>query len=623
MKNSNFVNFTQAQLNNGFWYDRVLLNATTTVKSVMEQFENSGRFDALRFNFLKNGKRPHFFYDSDVAKWIEAVAYLAELKVEGIGEYLAVCEELIDCMEKAQREDGYLNSYFQQIEPDKIFKDRSCHELYCAGHLIEAAIAYSRATGKDKFLHIMERCCDCIYKAFISEKTASFTTPGHEEIELALLLLYEYTNNEKYLEMAGFFLENRGKEKPWKPLYDIYTEYGAQDDTDIYNLHFANGHSVRALYLYTAIADYARITDNPKLFNNLEDVFYDIINKKMYVTGGVGSTSIYEGFTLPYDLPNTTAYAESCCAIAMLMFIGRMRKINKNSDYGDTIERVLYNSLLSSTSLDGKAFFYENAMEIALEEHDREIGAPKNKRERRHPITERVEVFWCSCCPPNICRIFPQISGYIAVEDDNLTVEQYIPSRINSTFGEICILGDYVNQGKITVKSENYRGNRIDFRIPKWCKKLDVALNGENIKVDGCNGYFSLEVNESFTVDIDFNIQNRFVAANPNVTANLGRVALMRGPMVYCIEGVDNGDRLNKIEIDTEQLSKATMIEEFNGYYSITLPAYRMEESDIDDLYFSCENVKYKPVNVKFIPYFAFANRGESDMQVWVRKHIK
>ena len=297
----------------------------------------------MRFNYLKNGKKPHFYYDSDVAKWIEAIAYLIIKDSDSMTEQEAFCDELIDAMEKAQRDDGYLNSTHQQIDPHLIFKIRDRHELYCAGHLIEAAIAYHIATGKDKFLKIMERNAECIYRAFISEKTAAFTTPGHEEIELALFKLYRHTKNPRYFEMAKFFLEARGN--PNEQYVYKNNRFGTQDDTDIYNLKEANGHSVRALYFYSGIADLALVTGNIALIDNLNSVFDDIAQRKMYITGGVGSTRHGEGFTVPYDLPNNSAYSESCCAIAMMLFASRMRKIEKKAKFGHVMERVLYKDI--------------------------------------------------------------------------------------------------------------------------------------------------------------------------------------------------------------------------------------------------------------------------------------
>ncbi|MBQ7335095.1 MAG: glycoside hydrolase family 127 protein [Clostridia bacterium] len=617
MNQHRFVPFSNVKLNRGFWKDRYELNKTVSVQNVRLRFEDSGRFDAMRFNYLKNGRKPHYFFDSDVAKWMEAVAYLIEKDPDSMRAHEALCEELIDCMEKAQRPDGYLNSEHQQIEPENIFKDRGHHELYCAGHLIEAAVAYHKATGRDRFLKIMERYCDCIERAFITEKTAAFVTPGHEEIELALYKLYRHTGNEKYKQMAEFFLINRGTDYvEYKNV--SYNPYSAQDDVDIYHLKDANGHSVRALYLYSGIADMALENGDETLYQNLEQVFEDITERKMYITGGVGSTRVYEGFTVPYDLPNHTAYTESCCAIAMMLFASRMRRIARKAKYGHLMERVLYNSMLSSTSLDGKSFFYENPLEIALEEYDREVAALPKFRERL-PITQRVEVFSCSCCPPNINRFFAELGSYICVEEgDSICVEQYISSDLKTAFGNLSIFEQYALDGKATLSSEDYTAGKITVRIPEWSRGVRAELNGKAVVPTICDGYAYFEVEKNFTLALDFCIAPMFVAANPRIRADVGRVALVRGPVVYCLEKADNGAHLNQITVDTADLEKVVVTDDFHHLYSISMPAYR--DALQDRLYFAAEEAKSTPVTVKFIPYFAFANRGESDMLVWVRK---
>ena len=583
-----------------------------------KRFEESGRFDALRFNYAETGKKPHIFFDSDVAKWIEAVAYLIETDPVGMREHEELCEELIDCMERAQREDGYLNSEHQQVSPHLIFSNRDRHELYCAGHLIEAAIAYHRATGRDRFLKIMERYCDLIERVFLKENSAGFMTPGHEEIELALIKLYRHTKKEKYLNLARFFLEKRGNNEKDKPIYEDNL-FGSQDDVDIRHLESANGHCVRALYLYSGIADLAAEMNDSLLFENLEKVFSDITNGKLYITGGVGSTPTTESFTVPYDLPNRTAYTESCCAVAMMMFASRMRRLSKQAKYGHLCERVLYNAMLSSTSLDGKSFFYENPLEIALEEYGREVAVP-SRQHARLPITQRVEVFSCSCCPPNINRFFAHLGDYICVDEgDSLCIEQYISSKLHTAYGNLNITEEYAREGKARIVGTDYTAKTISLRVPQWCKKLTAILNEKPITPEIRDGYAYFEVNRDFIIDLDFGISLSLVSANPRVRDNVGRVALLRGPVVYCIEGVDNGERLNRIEVSTDAPDNAIESPDFHGLYSVTLPALRFKENSA--LYFDASENAYESIRIKCIPYFAFANRGESDMLVWIRRH--
>ncbi len=617
MKTVAFIPFQSVNLTNGFWKDRFDLNKNVSVANVRKRFEESGRFDALRFNYATTGKKPHFFYDSDVAKWMEAVAYLLEKDPKAMREHEALCEELIDCMERAQRPDGYLNSEHQQISPHLIFRNRDRHELYCAGHLIEAAIAYHKATGRDRFLKIMERYCDLIERVFLVEDSAGFVTPGHEEIELALIKLYRHTKKEKYLSLARFFLQMRGNNKKDKPIYEDNL-FGSQDDVDIRHLESANGHCVRALYLYSGIADLAAEMDDALLFENLEKVFSDITNGKMYITGGVGSTPTTESFTVPYDLPNRTAYTESCCAVAMMMFASRMRRLSKQAKYGHLCERVLYNAMLSSTSLDGKSFFYENPLEIALEEYGREVAVPRSQHARL-PITQRVEVFSCSCCPPNINRFFAHLGDYICVDEgDALCVEQYISAELNTPHGTLIITEDYAREGKARIIGRGYTAGMISLRVPEWCRKLTAVLDGESVAPEIRDGYAYFSVGEEFSLDLDFGISLSFVSANPCVRENVGRMALLRGPVVYCIEGIDNGARLNRIEVSTDALSNATEAPDFHGLYSVMLPALRLKESSA--LYFDASESATEEIQIKCIPYFAFANRGKSDMLVWMRR---
>ena len=618
MKTVDFIPFQSVRLTDGFWKNRSDLNKNISLSNVRKRFEETGRFDALRFNYHKNGKKPHYFFDSDVAKWMEAVAYLLEQDPESMREHEALCEELIECMERAQRDDGYLNSEHQQIDPHLIFSNRDRHELYCAGHLIEAAIAYHKATGRDRFLKIMERYCDLIERVFLIENSAGFMTPGHEEIELALIKLYRHTQNEKYLRMARFFLEMRGNNEKDKPIYED-NRFGSQDDVDIRHLESANGHCVRALYLYSGVADLAAETDDSLLFDNLEKVFADITSGKMYITGGVGSTPTTESFTVPYDLPNRTAYTESCCAVAMMMFASRMRRLSKQAKYGHLAERVLYNAMLSSTSLDGKSFFYENPLEIALEEYGREVAVPR-RQHMRLPITERLEVFGCSCCPPNINRFFAHLGDYICVDEGNsICIEQYISAELNTPYGKLTITESYAKDGKARIVGCDYTAQTISLRVPEWCKALTVTLDGKSITPEVRNGYAYVSVCKDFTLDLDFGISLSFVSANPMVRDNAGRMALMRGPVVYCIEGIDNGTRLNRIEVSTTALADAVEELDFHGLYSVSLPALRLKEKA--SLYFDADESATESIRIKCIPYFAFANRGKSDMQVWIRRH--
>ena len=617
MKIGNFVSFRDVKLEDGFWQKKYDLNKNVSIFSVRDRFEETARFDAMRFNYLKTGKKPHIFYDSDVAKWVEGVAYIMEHDRESMKENEKLIDEMVDALAEAQREDGYLNSYHQQIEPEKIFKIRNNHELYCCGHFIEAAIAYHHATGKRKLLDIMEKYVDCIIRAFVTEKTADFATPGHEEIELALYKLYRYTGEKKYADLAKHFLTRRGVAEEDRGYYDLKHSYATQDNADIYSLREAVGHSVRALYFYSAITDLLQEEGDVRLKSSLDSVWRDIVDGKMYITGGVGSTHRYEGFTLPYDLPNMGAYSESCCAIAFIMWAMRMRVVERNAEYGHVIERIAYNNLISPVSLDGKGFFYENPLEIAKEDYGREVACTPENREHL-PIRQRVEVFNCSCCPPNINRWFAELGETACFDEDITYIEQYISCTANGKYGAIRIKENYAVDGKAEISSVNYTAGKIAVRIPEWCTTYTAVLNGKRVNGASEKGYAYFEVDEKFTLSLDFNIAPVFISANANVRANAGRVALCYGPLVYCLEGVDNGDRLNKISVDVDELSGAKIYSDFHGFNSIEMRGYRDEDNG--KLYFNAKEKRAKEVTLKFIPYYAFANRGDTDMLVWVRE---
>jgi DUF1680 family protein len=296
-----------------------------------------------------------------------------------------------------------------------------------------------------------------------------------------------------------------------------------------------------------------------------------------------------------------------------------MRRIAKKAKYGHLMERVLYNSMLSSTSLDGKAFFYENPLEIALPEYNREVASKPSHRERL-PITQRLEVFGCSCCPPNINRFFGEFASYLCVDDgDGLCIEQYVASDLQTPYGTLRIREQYAIDGKAEISSENYTAKTLSFRIPEWCRRVTATLDGKETELCITDGYATVEVNAAFALALDFHIAPYFVASNPNVRADVGRVALCYGPVVYCLEKADNGERLNRIEIATDAVAQAKYELDFHHLYSITLPAYRL--GDNKSLYFDAAEQSLDSITAKFIPYYAFANRGENDMLVWVRRH--
>lgn len=611
LKNIRFENVT---FDGGFWKLRYDLNRNVSLTSVYKRFEETGRFDALRFNYEKGLKPyPHFFFDSDVAKWIEAVAYLIE-KNGGYEKEQKIIDELVLKMGENQTKNGYLNSHFIQIRPDGIFSDRDMHELYQAGHLIEAAVAYDKATGKHDFLNIMKKYVDCIEQAFVVQKTAAFITPGHEEIELALLRLFNYTENKKYLDLALYFINERGKQNESKNA--LYNDVYYQSDMPVRDFTEAKGHAVRAAYLYVAMSEAYLATGDKRLLDACMRVFEDIVGGKMYVTGGIGSSAKGEAFTVAYDLPNLEAYSESCAALGLELFALSMQQTALDHRFQDVIERVMYNNMLSSTSLDGKAFFYENPLEVHLADINKETSLREEARTHL-PIAERLEVFDCSCCPPNINRLFARVGDFFFSEYGNaLVVNQYADLTLKTDKIILKSSTAYPADGVINYTLKNCRYDAILLRKPEWCDSY--VISGANY--DEKDGFIYIRGVSSdekrFTVD--FKLSAYFVEANPRVRADNGRVALCYGPVVYALEQIDNPCELNALTVDVNaEININGKVKLGEALPELTVNGFA--DGNFSTLYRKAK-CKTTPVTLKFRPFYAFANRGKCDMLVWVRK---
>jgi len=609
------VDFADIRLSKGFWLNRHNINADVSIGAVRDRFADT-RFDALKFEWEEGKEKPHIYYDSDTAKWIEGVAYVLAVNRQKHRELEKYVDDLIKYIVKNQADNGYFNSYFQQVEPDMVFKRRDDHELYCAGHLIEAAVAYYQATGKTVLLKAMERYCEFIHKTFIKDKSAGFVTCGHEEIELALVRLYELTGKRMYKELADFFVYNRGAND-----LDVFCTFAnsryAQDNAPARELMSAEGHAVRAVYFYSAMADLARINEDKELKDACDRLYDDITKTKMYITGGIGSARAGESFTVSYDLPNLTAYTETCAGIGLVMFCQRMLKLELNSDYADTVERVLYNAFPVSISLDGKRFFYENPLEITLKEKGKETSMLDGHRPTLPPHT-RFEKFGCSCCPPNINRFAASVGGLIwSNTDDCLYLNQYIASSTNK-FGKIEIKTKYPVDGKVTVKAEEYPFNKLAFRIPGWCKKYTIKLDGQSVVTEPRQGYAIIDTPKSdFELKIAFDIIPEFIECHPEVRDNASKVCLISGPVVYCLEEIDNGANLHAVLVDKKTKPKGTFDPVF-GLKTYTCQGFRRRVSALDGLYNQSYNIE--KTELRFIPYYAFGNRGDSDMLVWINR---
>lgn len=600
----NNIEFSDVKITGGYWKARQDINRSVTLKAVYDRFNETGRFEALKCD-LRDGDTniPHIFWDSDVAKWIEGASYI--LHSEKNDQAVEIIENAIDLIIKNSDENGYFNSHFLVAEKENRFRLRECHELYCAGHLIEAAVAYYELTGKDRFLNAVKKYADYIERAFKIDNTAAFITPGHPEIELALVRLYKATGEKRYIELAKYFIDKRGNCDEPGIYTDWANEYYSQDEIPVRERKTAEGHCVRALYLMCAAADIAYIYKDNDLKTACERFFDSIVNKRMYITGGVGSSNMGESFTIDYDLPNRTAYAETCAAISLAMFAERMLKFGADSRYSDIIERTMYNGIMSGISLDGKSFFYENPLEI---DPDFNNINTSTKVKERFPITQRVEVFDCSCCPPNIMRFVASISGLIYGFDDNTVyINQYINSEGDVNGIKIRQKTDYPNNGKITVRC-NSNKKQIAFRIPCWCKSFNI-----NKKYSIKNGYAYVDLDSEENIELELDMPVRIISANRRIHSDAGRIAVMRGPVVYCAEGIDNGADIKSIALPAESVFELAESEFLLPI--LKTDAYRPFESD--SLYYEAVD-DYEKIPLTLIPYYAFANRGESEMQVWL-----
>ena len=592
MKNFTRKNVT---LTGGYLFEKQELNRKVTVNSVYDRFKETGRIDAFKFEYKVGDEIvPHIFWDSDVAKWMEGAAYiLAKHKDEALEARL---DELVELIKKNQGEDGYFNVYFTVVEPTKRFTDRSKHELYCAGHLMEAAVAISECLGKRDMLECMERYADYIYKIFVEEGSAEFMTPGHEEIELALIKLYEHTNKKKYLDLAKFFIDARGDK-------EVTTHY-SQTHLPVRKQTEAVGHCVRAMYLYTGMASLAKHTDDIELRNACRTLFADTTEKKMYVTGGLGSTNIGEAFTTPYDLPNDGAYTETCAGIGLMFFAHAMQELENNSKYADAIERVLYNGVLSGLSADGISFFYENPLEINLSEHfETHLG------KRRFPANRRVECFHCSCCPPNIIRLLASLEDYVyGVDGDTLFIDQYVSSELLSEGISCSMITDYPRESTVNIKAQGAKN--LALRIPFWCDGFKL-----NKPYEMKDGYAVVEC-DGGDVELVFDMPVRAVWSNINVLRDVGKICIMRGPVVYCAEAIDNKSNLHRYSVSADFGYRMTD----NEYKLPSLEIDAFEILDSDSALYSRKKPEKIKTTLKLIPYNSFANRDVCDMAVWFRE---
>ena len=595
------IGYERVTLQAGFWQSVREKNAHVSLKNVYRRFAETGRFAALRCEKQENP--PHIFFDSDVAKWLEAAAYLqAEFPDE---EVRAIIDETVDTIVCNQLPCGYFNSYYQVYKPDKIFMERTEHELYCAGHLIEAAVALDKCGVNARLLPAMKKYADYIYERFFVRRDTGFTTCGHPEVELALVRLYEHTGERRYLELAGFFLDERGTRA--EAVYPVMDRAYDQSHMPVREQREAVGHSVRALYLYIAMADVGRLTGDEALLGACRALFADIVRSKLYITGGAGSGWYGERFTIPYDLPNSEAYAETCAAIALAFFCERLAKTGNRAQYHATLERALYNNILAGESADGKGFYYVNPLEADAEYavYARTVPGLPFK-----PLLERAEVFSCSCCPPNLVRFFAQVGGFAYSEEGGtLFVNQYMNSDISACGIDLSLRTGMPYAGNVHITAKG-RG-RLALRIPVWQTQISCQVDGAFVQPEAKEDYLYFDVDGEIQIEVLFAMAPRFVYANEHVRADSGRKAVEYGPFVLCAEERDNGGELFGVEISS--LEHAS-VEQTQQGICVRVPAKRL---CTDGALYSYLPPERRSFTLTLIPYYLWANRGENDMQVW------
>jgi len=627
------VRLQKVAVHDEFWAPRIEKNRAVTLPIEYRQCKKTGRIDAWKLDWKEGApNKPHQFWDSDVAKWIEAAAYsLAAFRDEKLEKTV---DGVIDWIAKAQQKDGYLNTYFTVCDPGRRWTNlRDMHELYCAGHLMEAAAAYYEATGKRKLLDVLCRYADYIASVFGPEKGKKRGYPGHEEIELALVKLYRATGRGRYLKLAKFFIDQRGRrphffDQEARARGEDPKRYGGggyenlQAHRPVREQATAEGHAVRAMYLYCGMADVAAETGDAELLAACRRLWKNVAERRMYIHGGIGSTRFGERFTCDYDLPNEEAYAETCAAIGLVFWSHRMLQIDADSKYADVMERAFYNGTISGVSLDGKRFFYDNLLAVHPKTH--------RFRERKSPF--RQEWFGCACCPPNIARLLASLPQYVYSRNDR---EAYVHLYVGST-AELEVAGQTVRLAQrtgypwkekvmITVNPERREEFTLALRIPGWCRGAKLELNGASLSLRSIvrKGYAKIKRTwkRADKVRLTLPMPVERIEAHPSVREDCGKVALQRGPVVYCLEQVDNGPDLADICLPRNARLKAKFTKNLlGGVVVVSADAYRRDRAGWKGALYKRAPSATRRIRIKAVPYCVWGNRKEGEMIVWMRE---
>ena len=608
-------------IDGGLWARRQSVNRGSALPHGFRMLETAGNLENLRIaaGRSKGRYRGPVFMDSDVYKWLEAAAYeMARLPDESLARSIDAAIEVVG---SAQGEDGYVNSHYQVAEPDRRWTDFGHgHELYCAGHLFQAAVAHRRATGDERLLRIARRFADYIDGVFGPGRRPA--TPGHPEIEMALVELYRETGERRYLDLARFFVDQRGRGWLGPGRYNASAYF--QDRVPVREASEVEGHAVRALYLTTGVADLYLETGEPAFLEALDRQWRDLVERKLYVTGGAGARHLAEAFGQPYELPSGLAYGETCAAIASIMWSWRMLLATGESRFADLIERTLYNAVLSGVSLDGARYFYVNP--LASDGAPEHLSRGGCRRKEWHPV---------ACCPPNVMRLFASLGHYVATADPGgIQVHQFAPARIAAELqpGRTVAFrmeGGYPWDGRVRLTVDEAGGPpwTLAVRVPGWCEGARVTVDGAPVEATaGADGYLRLERawRRGASVVVDFPMAPRLVEAHPWIESTRGCVTIERGPLVYCLEAADHpGLRVPDLEIDAAAPLASGWDERLlDGVTVVRASGVQVDTSSWRDRLYRPVRSGPPPtrqrVALTAIPYFAWANREPGAMRVWI-----
>lgn len=618
------VDYRDVHIAGGFWgrWHDVVRNST--VPFIYDWLQKSGRLDAFGLKQVQGRPEPHIFWDSDVYKWLEGASYA--LLDEADEDLRGKLEATVTLIEGAQQSDGYLNLYFTMVRPDDRWSDlEGGHELYCAGHLFEAAVAHYQATGSDRLLNVAARYADYIASVFGPEEGQIQGYPGHEEIELALVKLFRATGKERYLTLARFFVDQRGA----RPSY-FDEERRVRNRPGFLQIPFENpeerreynqshrpvreqdevvGHAVRAMYLYAAITDLYAETGDRALLETSRRLWRHMTERRMYLTGGLGSLERIEGFGSDYDLPLDTAYAETCAAIGSIFWNHRMVQIACEREYADLMELTLYNAALAAMAQDGCHFFYANPM------------ASNGDKARQ-------EWFDVSCCPPNVMRLVLSLGQYVySANADQIAVHLFVQSRARITLENTVVevlqntqfpLADTAEL-VLTVPDPSAFGMRI--RVPGWSTRTDCWVNDVKVNPEVLAGYAVIHRTwvSGDTIRVRFRREPVRIGSHPRVQASRGLVAFKYGPLVYCFEEIDNGADLDTVCVDCSSPIGVEANRDL-GMEILRVRATRRQTSSDEPLYHSLPLSRgLNEITLRAVPYWFWGNRGQGEMRIWLR----